>query len=261
MTEIVVFAESLSDQRAVCGIADRILLAHSPADWEERESVASPDLARCRAWVGLDDGEMFFDLHRYKERAARNPRRFARRPAGESGGYDYALVRIGMQLCVEATSKRPHIRGLLIIRDMDAQAERRKVSADDASDAGSDDFVILFARPDPSKETWLLHGFIPKNKTEEMRLATEKAKLQFDPTTEAHRLRAMNEGEVRNPKRVLRFLVDEDRGREDECWERPPLPTLWNRGKQTGLRLFCEQVEEKLLPMIPEFERRGSLFP
>ena len=67
MTEIVVFAESLSDQRAVCGFADRILLAHSPDDWDERENIASPDLARCRAWVGLDDGETFFDLHRYKQ--------------------------------------------------------------------------------------------------------------------------------------------------------------------------------------------------
>lgn len=260
MAEIVVFAESLSDQRAVCGIADRIFLAHSPDHWEERESVASQDLARCRAWTGLDDGETFFDLHGYKEKAGRNPRRFARRPDGESGGYDYALVRIAIQLCVEASAKRPGICGLLIIRDMDAQAGKRKVSADAAGDVGSGDFTVLFARPDPSKEAWLLHGFLPKNKTEENRLAAMKAELHLDPTTEAHRLRATNEGEPRNPKRVLRFLVDDDREREDECWERPPLRKLWNRGEHTGLREFCEQVESKLLQMIPDFEGGPSLF-
>lgn len=262
MLEIVVFAESQSDQRDICGIADRILLAHSPDDWDERENVASPELARCRSWVGLDDGETFFDLHRYKERAGRNPRHFARRPDGESGGYDYALIRIALQLCVEAAAKRPEIRGLFLIRDMDAQAEARTTSAEDAKAAGSDEFTMIFARPDPCKEAWLLHGFIAKGRAEENRLTEAKKELHFDPTTEADRLRATNEGELRNSKRVLKFLTADADARRDECWEKTPLRKLWERGARTGLSTFCEQIETVLLPAIPELKRceRAGLY-
>ena len=255
MTEIVVFAEHSSDARTICGIADRILLAHAPADWDERENVASPDLARRRTWVGLDDGATFFDLHHLKARAGTNPRQFVRRPYGESRGYDSATVRIALQLCVKRAATRPDTRGLLFIRDLDAQGPERIASAEAASTEAGDAFPALFAWPDPSTEAWLLHGFIPQNHAETKRLEEERAALHFDPTTASHLLRAANEGEPRNPKRVLRVLTDSDNDRVEECWEKTPLQTLRDRGEHSGLRAFFEQVETKLIPLLPELEQ------
>jgi hypothetical protein len=261
MIEIVVFAEAQSDQRIACGIADRILLAHSPEHWEEREDTASPELARCRKWSGLNEGETFFDLHHYKDHSRNNPRRFTRKPKGQSVGYDFALVRIAAQLCVEAAKNRPFIRGFLLVRDMDSQSEKRNQSADDAAnEVENPSFLKLFARPNPCMEAWLLNGFECSSAAESKVFQEVTRELQLDPTTDAHRLRAASEGEARSPKRVLRKLTDGNRDRVDACWERPALHQLWLNGKETGLREFCELIEAVLVPKVSELTITASPF-
>jgi hypothetical protein len=96
------------------------------------------------------------------------------------------------------------------------------------------------------RECWVLNGFDPKEHEQE-RFNTEHGRVGFDPRVRAHDLTDTNEHEDRCPKRVLRALSEDDRDRERECVWNTPLERLRERGEETGLREYLDELETRLL--------------
>jgi hypothetical protein len=49
---------------------------------------------------------------------------------------------------------------------------------------------------------------------------------------------------------VLDALTGGDRNREDACLEGPPLALLRQRGAKTGLALYIQEIEARLVPLF-----------
>jgi len=49
---------------------------------------------------------------------------------------------------------------------------------------------------------------------------------------------------------VLDALTGGDPDREDACLEEPPLALLRQRGSKTGLALYLQEIEERLVPLF-----------
>ena len=72
--------------------------------------------------------------------------------------------------------------------------------------------------------------------------------LSFDPTIEAHRLRAttlQDPERIRNVKVVLDELTKGDSDRECQCWQVTPLGVLQERGTHTGLTDYMNEVQAR----------------
>ena len=105
------------------------------------------------------------------------------------------------------------------------------------------------------RESWVLNGFIPLNPTEEKILQEIKVGLNFDPCKDAQRLRSNSfeyPDQKRNPKQVVKSLTDNNRLREQKCWEETSLELLRQRGENTGLTDYLNEIEERLTPIIIE---------
>jgi hypothetical protein len=77
--------------------------------------------------------------------------------------------------------------------------------------------------------------------------------LSFDPSIESHRLRATSEKEperIRNVKVVVEQLTGNDMEREKLCWEKTNLKHLRERGVDTGLTDYIQEVEERLAAIL-----------
>jgi hypothetical protein len=53
-----------------------------------------------------------------------------------------------------------------------------------------------------------------------------------------------------SPKRVLRQLAQNDRGRERRCWSEDSLTVLRQRGDDNGLAAYLQEVRDLLAPLI-----------
>lgn len=98
-----------------------------------------------------------------------------------------------------------------------------------------------------------MNGFIALNRSEEKTLEEIKNQLNFDPCQESHRLRSNSKKEperMRNSKVVLEKLTGGEFERERKCWEETDLETLRNRGKNTGLTHYMNEVENQLTSII-----------
>jgi hypothetical protein len=99
------------------------------------------------------------------------------------------------------------------------------------------------------RECWVLAGFEPANDHEQARLEAIVRDLTFDPRLHPERLTAKGDGELRSAKRVVRFLTGSAE-REEDCWLLTPLARLRERGQQTGLTAYLDEVEERLVPLF-----------
>jgi hypothetical protein len=100
------------------------------------------------------------------------------------------------------------------------------------------------------RECWVLAGFQPGGEDEQTALDSLRQELGFDPRHRAEELTAKRDHHAKSAKRVLRLLTNGDPDREAECWEVPALPLLEERGRQTGLAAYLDELRTRLRPLF-----------
>ncbi len=144
----------------------------------------------------------------------------------------------------------PDLSAVVLIRDQDNQPERRG-GLEQARDNDRSGIVIVIGLAVMERECWVISGFDPQDDEESGRLEEERQTLGCDPRLHSHELMAGNDDYApRSPKRVLRNLCGNNRGRERQCWTNTPLDRLRERGGVNGLAAYLGDVRERLAPLI-----------
>ncbi|MBD2082066.1 hypothetical protein [Leptolyngbya sp. FACHB-17] len=254
MLEFVVIVESSADARTATKLAERVLVER--IDWLETEL-----LQNLFQWSGLEAGtehscwkDISAIVDRAKQAGLRIPKFLGHTKTGALKADGAAAMKI-LNLVRVLQKTRP-IRAVLFIRDLDNQPERRE----GIEQARSEHFdrqpklEIILGAANRMREAWVLNGFVASH--EETRLLEEiKARLNFDPCEEPHKLRSNSWEELdrqRNPKFVLESLTSGNYLREQQCWEETSLEILQARGIHTGLTAYLQEVEKRLIPIILE---------
>ncbi|MEA5418448.1 hypothetical protein VB712_04365 [Spirulina sp. CCNP1310] len=256
MDEFIVIVESRADAEIATELAQRVLL--EKVDWLEPES-----LQHFFKWAGLDPGTNYScwkDLNNIVERVKHDGLRIRYLGHSKDGPQktDYATTSKSLKLIhfLQHKYKRP-IKAVIFIRDLDNQPERRQ-SIEQACSEYRDPqspLAIVIGTPDRMREAWVLNGFIPSSESEQEKQVLQEiqSQLKFDPCEESHRLRSTSKEEperMRNPKVVLEILTRADQLREQQCWQETRLEILRQRGTKTGLALYLDEVEQRLMPII-----------
>lgn len=246
MTEVVVIVESRADAETATKLAERILI--EKIDWLESEN-----LKYLFKWSGLEaetEYSCWKDtrdiIERAKEFGLRVPKFLGHSKTGSLKADGAAALKI-LNL-IRGLQKSREIKAVLLIRDLDNQAERRQgiEQARSEHENRQPQIEIIIGTADRMREAWVLNGFIPMNSEENRILEQLKTKLTFDPCDEAHRLRSNAWAEpdrIRNPKVVVERLTGSDSSREQQCWEETDLEILRSRGANTGLTDYLNEVE------------------
>lgn len=139
---------------------------------------------------------------------------------------------------------------VILSRDSDGKTERIQSWAEVSEKFRDSPIAIVIAGAHCKLEAWILNGFRAKNPDEERRLAAERAKLGFDPVTNAEKLSATTKGAKRDAKRVVKNLTGDEYDRKQECWMETALGILRANGVNTGLCGYLCEVEEILIPLL-----------
>ena len=142
------------------------------------------------------------------------------------------------------------VDAILLIRDMDDQAERR-LGLEQARQAYGASTTIVIGVAVIERESWIISGFDPANPDERDTLAEETRNLGFNPCLCSHELTAGKDNQAKkSPKRVLAVLTDNSWERQRACWQTTPLAVLEERGLANGLRDYFGEVRQYLAPLI-----------
>lgn len=243
--DFVVIVEGPEDARTACALADRVVVEEGPhwLDSHTRDAM--------RMWTGLQRDADFTQWTDVKALAReRNIRNLGFPKSGQPGGADLAQARKAIILHVLMTEE-DEAPALLLVRDTDAERQsRRDLEQARRQSENPEWLTVVIGVAHPKREAWVLNGFDPENKDEEEMLADLKQELGCDPRADAHTLIATSTGAKTNAKRVHGELVDPNSERERRCWEETDLTVLRERGAETGLAAFLEEVEERLLPLF-----------
>lgn len=255
MIEFIVIVESGADSRTATKLAERVL--KEKFDWLDDNI-----LQHCFQWTGLEEGTEFScwsDIIKIiedaREKLKYKPvRYFGHDSSGIPLKADGARA-IKILNLVRFLQKTRQIKAVIFIRDLDNQPERKEGIEQARLEHinKTPKLEIIIGAADPKREAWVLNGFIPFNQQEEQILEEIKNKLSFDPCIESHRLRATSEKEperIRNVKVVVEQLTENDMEREKLCWEETSLKHLRERGVNTGLTDYIQEVEERLAAII-----------
>lgn len=254
MIEFIVIVESGADARTATKLAERVL--QEKFDWLDDDS-----LQYHFQWTGLQEGTEFScwrDIRKIiddtkKQLKYNKPRYLGHDSKGVPLKADGA-VSIKILNLVRFLQKTRQIKAVIFIRDLDNQSERKEGLKQARSEHinKTPKLEIIIGAADPKREAWVLNGFIPSNQQEKQILEEIKNKLSFDPCIESHRLRAISEKEperIRNVKVVVEQLTG-NMEREKQCWEETNLKHLRERGVDTGLTDYIQEVEERLVEII-----------
>lgn len=240
-------AEADADRRIICDLIDRKIQAHAPDWWDEGT------LAAEREYCGLEPGTTFTRWTQLRNLPSPEG---ALRRGGSFIGFgqrlrlhsDYPLGRKALAASVLA---KPRVDAVILVRDMDDEAEARRTSLHEVRAAVPDTaLTVVLALPCTKREAWVLNGFEPQNAAEESALASVREELSFDPLTKAEELHATAHGAKRDAKRVLARLVGDDHTREARCWQETAWLTLRVRGTGSGLTAFLTEVKDRLVPLV-----------
>ncbi|MTJ55719.1 hypothetical protein FJR38_25155 [Anabaena sp. UHCC 0253] len=255
MIEFVVIVESGADARTATKLAERVL--KEKFDWLDNDI-----LQHCFQWTGLEEGTEFScwrDIRKIIDDAKKQlkynePRYLGHYSKGVSLKADGA-ASIKILNLVRFLQKTRQIKAVLFIRDLDNQPERKEGIEQARSEHinKTSKLEIVIGAADPKREAWVLNGFISSNQQEEQILEEINNKLSFDPCIESHRLRATSEKEperMRNVKVIVEQLTGNNMEREKQCWEDTNLNHLRERGVDTGLTDYIQEVEERLAAII-----------
>ena len=230
----------------------------APADFRMAKTLVErvvPLGANGRRYRGVDDAEQtdaidvpFVRLASVGELVEKSAMRYRSHGHfdGEPGAMD-SMLADKLFFLLNGTASRPH--AVIVVRDTDGHLER-KSGWEQARASGKRNwpFRIVLGMAHPKRESWILVGFDPQNPSETARLAELRREL-FSPVEKPHALAATGSDDKKSAKRVLGHLTDGCHEREDECLC-APLEILRQRGKETGLSAFLDEVEERLLPLL-----------
>jgi hypothetical protein len=236
----VIICEGPADRRTACSLADRVL--SDSVEWMIPEM-----LDAFRQWRGLQRSEPFLAWKHVHTRAREANIRTNGFFEGEPGAQDAFAARRALALLTVEGER--DIDAVLLLRDSDGNSqERRKGLAQGRS--GVDGLgPILIGVAHTKRECWSLAGFTPANEEERARVDTLRQELGFDPCTHAQELTAEHPGAKRDAKRVLSLLTQDDVQREVMGWTEVPLQQLEERGKDTGLAEFIQEIRARLVPL------------
>jgi hypothetical protein len=248
---LLAFCEAPADFRLTAGLVDRVLREQGPS-WVA-DNFEMPEVIR--VWHPDPSGRAYFDLHALNEYMDRLSVPTTRGHFnGRPGGAGSSMMRKALKI-VRALSKRQpdeSIDAVVLVWDMDQQPDDRRAGMALARDEARRwaAFQIVCGFQDPEREAWILAGFDPCDEAERALLAELHDALGFSPVVHAARLRDKSAGAARNIKRVLGRLTRDDPDREERCWTDPPLATLRERGGESGLAAFLDEIENTLLPLL-----------
>ncbi len=255
MPEFVVVAEDDTDARMAFLLANRIFEDEGP-DWlagaylpgwvdlhgngHPPEVDDAPPPPKCTRWTHLDEQD--FD--------GKFLRSLRRDLSGRGKGFDYARAHKAKLLFIRLRKTRP-VDALILVRDLDlAHPRQRRASLEQVRDE-SPELVIVLATPFPNQEAWVLNLFQPAE-DEELILAALRQELGFNPCQKPEALTATEETAKRSIKRVVKELTGNSRERKERCWMDARLSRLNSddRGQNTYLKAYLEEVRRLLLPML-----------
>ncbi len=236
---IAVVCEADADRRAATLLSDRVLC-------ETIEWISPETLPYFRRYRGLRDQDLYLKCSSVKEIARRRRVVVHGFVGGEPRKPDAAMAERALMLL--ATSEVPP-GAVILTRDTDKEKARRD-GYDQARGAQRWPFVVIVGVAETKRECWILAGYEPRDDAEREILSRERKELGFDPISSAERLTASEEGARRSAKRVLDALTGGDPDREDACLEDPSLSLLRQRGAKTGLALYLQEIEERLVPLF-----------
>jgi hypothetical protein len=253
--EFIVIVESGADARTATKLAELVL--QEKFDWLDDDI-----LQHCFQWTGLEEGTEFScwrDITKIidnaKSQIKYKPSRFIGHhsksvPLKADGAASIKVLNL-----VRFLQRIRQIKAVIFIRDLDNQPERKEGIEQARSEHinKTPKLEIVIGAADPKREAWVLNGFIPSNQQEKQIIEEIKNKLSFDPSIESHRLRATSEKEperIRNVKVVVEQLTGNDMEREKQCWEETNLKHLRERGVDTGLTDYIQEVEQRLAAIL-----------
>jgi hypothetical protein len=184
-----------------------------------------------------------------KELRKKNRRRIHGNFKDGPGCKDFHTAKSALRLFKESDDP-PDI--VLLIRDTDGDYESTEKGLTQAEVSTSWPFGIILGLAHPKREAWILAGFTPKNETEINKLKEIRRECGFDPTLFPERLDARKHGAKKDIKRVLDYLTESNKKREDECHCLEILEKLENRDCQCGLKKFLKSVEEIIVLTFKE---------
>ncbi|WP_071190742.1 hypothetical protein [Trichormus sp. NMC-1] len=251
MIEFIVIVESGADARTATKLAERVL--KEKLDWLDDDI-----LQHCFQWTGLEEGTEFSCWSDIKKILISSGLKFPKYRGHHSKGVPLkadGAASIKILNLVRFLQKTRQIKAVIFIRDLDNQPERKEGIEQARSEHinKTPKLEIVIGAADPKREAWVLNGFIPSNQQEKQILEEIKNNLSFDPCIESHRLRATSEKEperIRNVKVVVEQLTGKDMEREKQCWEETNLKHLRERGVDTGLTDYIQEVEKRLAAII-----------
>ena len=253
MSEFVVIVESRADSEIATKLAERVLL--EKIEWLDHDCEQLQyhfqwsglrENTEYSCWTWLDDLIKFFSSEFNFPKIRSN---------GKLKTDGQAAKKVIILISFLRYKLKRNIKAVIFIRDLDNQPERRHYVEQARLEQEDKSFKVIIGMADRMRESWVLNGFIPLNPTEEKILQEIKVGLNFDPCKDAQRLRSNSfeyPDQKRNPKQVVKSLTDNNRLREQQCWEETPLELLRQRGENTGLADYLNEIEERLTPIIIE---------
>jgi hypothetical protein len=227
--------EAAADWRAATTLIDRCLL--QDVDWLESEHL--PDL---RSWRGIEPGTGYTEWTHAKTLAREHrvaPPGFF---DGKPGKEDARAARKALLLFRKFGM--PDL--VVLVRDADDKPTRR-LGLEQARNGTPEAERIVIGVADPEREAWIIGGFVPCDDRERSLLASERQRLGVDPTLRPHELHG---NDKHSAKTALTNLIAGDRDREHRCLTERPLAELCQRGEQTGLKAFIDEIHERIVPMF-----------
>ncbi|MEP7342236.1 MAG: hypothetical protein ABI977_31190 [Acidobacteriota bacterium] len=249
MLEFVVVGEAAADVRLACALADRVASEEGP-DWLREQ-----ELAWLRIWTGVQPNTPHSTWGEIRRLSRNYPelthlRRFAGTDHKLEHLPDYAPARKAILLsALLRKDKLP--AAIVLIRDLDHQPSRLEGMLSAREDE-QNRVAVIIAAPNPKREAWVLNGFVCENERERAELESVRQEIKFDPCLEAERLRYASQTSrpERDPKKILQRLTAGIGEREEKCWAETSLTILRERGVETYLNAYLEEIRERLLPLF-----------
>lgn len=238
-----VVCEAAADFRTATRLVERIVL-------EQVNWVNNHLLQTCPLWRGVDETQPYVLWKEVPKLAGEASIKIHGHFDGRPGEPDAKTALRVLRLLKKLKIAGRPLDGVLLIRDDDRDTHHRAglEQGRDAEPELKERVVIGLAHC--KRECWVLAGFDPIGREEEERLAAVRVELGFDPRDGAHELTAKHDTDKRSAKRMLGLLTRDDIDREKSCWEDIALSTLRERGGETGLTDFFDEVISRLIPLF-----------
>jgi hypothetical protein len=257
MAKVVVIVESAADARTIVKLAERVIL--EGIDWLESEQ-----LQYHLVWCGLKEGtehscwKDIKDISNDLSTSGYKPPRYLGHDAKNNKYKADGAAAMKVLNLVRYLQKKEAIQAVILVRDLDNQPERREGLKQARLEhlEKKPQLEIIIGAANCKREAWVLNGFEAKNSEEEKLMEETRNKLNFDPCKEAHRLSSSSKEESerwRNSKIVLEYLTKGDFYREQLCWQETSLETLRERGVNTGLTEYLQEIAQRLSIIIDKF--------